>query len=382
MYSIEAVIALGEKNMMISAITTGPFDTKFSRSTMGEKEFTILYVDDEPNNLISFRASFRAYYNVLTASSAKDAIELMRSRAIMLIICDQRMPEITGVSLLEQIVPEFPDTIRMVLTAYSDVDAIISAINKGKIYQFISKPWNQDELKVIIDNALDAYKLKRENRDLIAEKIQLQVLTERQQKENILSQLETLKNQVNPHFLFNCLNTLSALVHEDTLSAEKFILKLTSVYRYVLEQKDNLLVKLEDELVFMRSFFFLQKIRFGDNIHLTEGEFSPTLLNYFIPPLALQVLVENAIKHNIISRDLPLSIEMSIDEEKFLILKNNYQKKESHISSTGIGLYNLRERYSFVTSRKPEFFVKDNSFYAKIPLLKHNMGKEIINPNL
>jgi CheY-like chemotaxis protein len=337
---------------------------------MDDKKFNILYVDDEPNNLVSFKASFRSYYNIYIASNGKEAIEIMKNENITLIICDQRMPEMTGVSLLEQLVPEFPDTIRMVLTAYSDVDSIINAINKGKIYQFITKPWNLDELKIIIDNALNTYQLRNENKDLIAERTKLQFLNERQQKENILSQLETLKNQVNPHFLFNCLNTLSALVHEDAEAAEKFILKLTNVYRYVLEQKDNVVVKLEDELTFMRSFFFLQKIRFGDNIHLEEKEISPLLLSYHLPPLAMQLLVENAIKHNIVSRDLPLTIEISADENKFLTVKNTYQKKENS-NSTGIGQYNLKERYSFITHRKPEFFIHENNYYAKLPLIKN-----------
>lgn len=279
------------------------------------------------------------------------------------------MPVMTGVQLLENVLKLYPDTIRMVITAFSDITSIIEAINKGKIYRYISKPWDEDELTIIIDHAVEAYYLKEENKRLVEDKARLQLLFERQQKENIISQLESLKNQVNPHFLFNCLNTLSALIHEDTDAAEKFILKLTNVYRYVLEQKDKSLVRLSDELEFMRSFFFLQKIRFGDNIYLKESETQASILNYYIPPLALQLLLENAIKHNIISKEKPLHIEVSVDEELYLVVKNNYQKKDSSNTSPGIGLNNLKERYSLITSRMPEFTIVSDYFVAKIPLV-------------
>lgn len=333
------------------------------------KTSNILYVDDELNNLISFKASFRNNYNIFTAQNGKSAIEIMKTHKILVIICDQKMPEMSGVELLEQVLELYPDTIRMILTAYSDVNSIIDAINKGKIYRYISKPWKEEELAIIINQALEAYFLKEENKNLVEDKAKLQLMYERQQKENVISQLESLKNQVNPHFLFNCLNTLSALIHEDTSSAEKFIIKLTNVYRYVLDQKDKFLVRLEDELQFMRSYFFLQKIRFGDNIHLSETSTSKSVSNYYIPTLALQLILENAIKHNIISADKPLYIEVSIDDELFLNVKNNYQKKENTGNSTGIGINNLLERYALITTTKPQFTIVNNSFVARIPLI-------------
>ena len=332
------------------------------------KKNNILYVDDESNNLISFKASFRNKFHIYTAQNGNDALEIMKTNKILVIICDQKMPGMSGVELLESVLAQYPDTIRMILTAYSDVNSIIDAINKGRIYRYISKPWNEDELTLIIEHALESYFLREENKKLVEDKARLQLLFERQQKENVISQLESLKNQVNPHFLFNCLNTLSALVHEDTEAAEKFIIKLTNVYRYVLDQKDKSLVRLDEELQFMRSFFFLQKIRFGENIHLSETGTSGNILNYYIPTLALQLLMENAIKHNIISHDKPLYIQVTVDEGLFLIVKNNYQKKEN-ANNTGIGLNNLRERYSLITSQMPEFTIVNNSFIARIPLI-------------
>ena len=129
----------------------------------------ILYVDDEEHNLTVFEAAFEDFYDVHTAASARAAMEVLRSTEIHLVIADQRMPEMTGVQLLEVVVRESPDIVRMILTGYVDVDAIIRAINAGRIYQYVTKPWDEKELKVVIDRALESYDLKRRNRALLEE---------------------------------------------------------------------------------------------------------------------------------------------------------------------------------------------------------------------
>lgn len=326
-------------------------------------------MDDEINNLISFKAAFRNFYNIFTAQSGKEALEIMKTNKIVIVISDQKMPGMSGVELLEIILKLYPDTVRMVLTAYSDVNTIIDAINKGNIYRYVSKPWIEDELKLIIDHAIESYNLKEENKKLIEDKARLQMLFERQQKENAISQLESLKNQMNPHFLFNCLNTLSAIIHEDTLLAEKFIIQLTNVYRYVLEQKDKSLIKLEEELNFLRSYFYLQKIRFGKSIELQEEINDFSFLNYYLPPLALQLLLENAIKHNVISNIKPLVIKVYIDENLNLVVNNNVQPKDNVGYSSGIGLQNLKTRYSLISSKSIEITNVNSVFQVKIPLI-------------
>lgn len=127
----------------------------------------ILYVDDEENNLKSFKATFRRYYNIFTAQSGKEALDILRNNPIKVVITDQRMPEMTGVQFLEAIIPEFPNTVRMILTGYSDVEAIIKAINTGRVYRYVTKPWEPDELKLIIDGAFKIYELEEHNRQLI-----------------------------------------------------------------------------------------------------------------------------------------------------------------------------------------------------------------------
>lgn len=335
---------------------------------MVEKKSRILYVDDEEQNLVAFRASFRRYYEIFTARSGRDAIELLRTQEVEVVISDQRMPGMTGVQLLEQILAEFPDPIRMVLTGYSDVEAIINAINKGKVSYYITKPWNPKELKLILENALEAQFLKRENKRLIQEKHELLIRSERQQKENIRSQFESLKNQVNPHFLFNSLNALAALVHEDPDLAERFITKLTKVYRYILEYRNVAVIALTEELRVIEDYCFLQEIRFGDSLEMVI-DIPEAVLGRMIPPLTLQILVENAIKHNVISRVRPLIVEIFVDEDEYLTVRNNYQKREESVASTGIGLLNLEGRYRYLTDRKTAFYLQDNAYIAKVPLL-------------
>ncbi len=134
-----------------------------------ENKFSILYVDDEEHNLIAFKAAFRREYNILTAISAKDGMDILKNNEVGLIITDQRMPEMTGVKFLEKVINEYPNPIRMILTGFSDVDAIIEAINGGRVFRYITKPWDQNELKMAIENAKQLFTLQTNNRLLIEE---------------------------------------------------------------------------------------------------------------------------------------------------------------------------------------------------------------------
>jgi len=132
-----------------------------------KKDFCILYVDDEAQNLVSFKATFRRDYKVLTATSGAEGIEIVRKNNVHLIISDQRMPEMTGVQFLEKMRAEYPDAIRMILTGFSDVEAIIDAINNGRVFRYITKPWNDTELRMAIENARQLYCLQQKNKDLV-----------------------------------------------------------------------------------------------------------------------------------------------------------------------------------------------------------------------
>lgn len=133
------------------------------------KNCNLLYVDDELNNLVSFKATFRQHYNVHIAQSAEEGMEILRTTSIQTIITDQRMPEVTGVQFLEHLIPHYPDPIRMILTGFSDIADIIQAINTGQVFRYITKPWDYHELKMTIDNALQLYLLQQENKNLLVD---------------------------------------------------------------------------------------------------------------------------------------------------------------------------------------------------------------------
>ncbi len=134
---------------------------------MAVEKFPLLYVDDEEHNLISFAATFRKEYKVFTAKTGEEGLNIMRSNEIKLVITDQRMPEMTGIEFLEKIIPEFPNAIRMILTGFSDVGVIIEAINSGRVFRYITKPWDENELRMTIENAKQVYGLQTSNRELM-----------------------------------------------------------------------------------------------------------------------------------------------------------------------------------------------------------------------
>lgn len=196
--------------------------------------------------------------------------------------------------------------------------------------------------------------------------------TERLRRENVESQLEGLRNQVNPHFLFNSLNTLTYLIPEDPQKAVQFVQMLSKVYRYILEIRDKKLIHLEEELQFLEAYNFLLKERFGENLQI-DLNIPDVIKNQQIVPLSLQILFENAIKHNIISSDKPLKIEV-FTEKEHLVIQNNLQKKKQTMPSTKVGLENIRNRYAFFSAEPVQVFSDDAYFRVHLPLLKNALS--------
>ena len=320
---------------------------------MNMEKQTILYVDDEADNLSAFKAVFRRQYNILLANSGQEAIGLLSDHSPKIIISDQRMPNMTGVEFFEKIKDKYPEAIRIVLTGYSDMQAIIDAINKGKIYHYVSKPWKADELKVIIDRALEAFDLRERNQEL--------------ERRSVQAQFEILKNQINPHFLFNSMNILASLIPIKPDMAVKFTKAFSKLYRSVLQLREQPLISLEEELEFVNDYFLLQKMRFDESLHL-DMQVSNEKLTDTLPPFALQILMENAVKHNIISENNPLKINI-FTENNCIVVENNFQPRGSTDESTGIGLENLKSRYAMLGSENIGVGEKDGKFIAKIPLI-------------
>lgn len=190
---------------------------------------------------------------------------------------------------------------------------------------------------------------------------------ERFKKENAEFRFESLRSQLNPHFLFNSLNTLSSLVFENQEKAGIFIRELADVYRYILEFREQELVKVSKELEMVRSYIYLVQLRFDQNLEMAVniGEKSGERM---IAPMTMQMLIENAIKHNVISKKKPLTIRI-YDEEKYLVVENNLQKKETKEYSSNVGLKNIQSRYGFLTNDKVEVLDDDKVFKVKIPLI-------------
>jgi len=189
------------------------------------------------------------------------------------------------------------------------------------------------------------------------------------QKENLQSQFEVLKQQVNPHFLFNSLNVLTSLIKIDPDLAEAFTERLSKVYRYVLENKEKDVVSLSTELEFLNAYLFLLEIRFMKKL-VVDIKIDKSYYDYQILPIAIQLLIENAIKHNTFSKARPLKIDVFVDDKNNLNIINNLNKRETQFASTGVGLENIIRRYALVSDKKPEFTQTNDLFVARLPLLK------------
>jgi sensor histidine kinase YesM len=194
------------------------------------------------------------------------------------------------------------------------------------------------------------------------------VKAERLEKENSQIRFETLKSQLNPHFLFNSLNVLSSLIKKDSDKAQNFVDEFSSVYRYTLDVIEKPVVELREEIDFAKSYLFLQKIRFDNAVDM-DINVDASKLNYFVPPLAVQTLLENAFKHNKATTDNPLKIKI-YNENDLLLVVNNLQPKIKSTDSKGIGLNNLRKRYELLGSQLPQFTVTEKEYVAKIPLIR------------
>ena len=186
---------------------------------------------------------------------------------------------------------------------------------------------------------------------------------------NLQTQFDSLKEQVNPHFLFNSLNSLSSLISTDAQKAEQFVEELSGVYRYLLTTNARKLNTLKEEIRFIQSYVFLLTTRFGDNLNVSI-ETAHGFESYLLPPLTLQLLVENAVKHNLVSREAPLYIRIFTTENGFLHVTNNLQKKRKGIISGKVGLSNIISKYQLLHQPDLEIKETEKEFIVILPLIK------------
>jgi sensor histidine kinase YesM len=201
---------------------------------------------------------------------------------------------------------------------------------------------------------------------------QAQVEAEHLKIQSIEARFDALRNQINPHFLFNSLNVLSTLVYKDPDTSARFIEQLSNVYRYLLFNQDQKLIPLREELEFLNSYIFLLKIRFQENLNV-DVRIQDEYKDRYIAPSTLQLLIENAIKHNVVSKRDPLTIRIYSENGQVparLVIQNNLQPKESQEPSAKLGLKNIQSRYDFLAGKEAVKIEKDAHFTVKIPLLE------------
>jgi two-component system, LytTR family, sensor kinase len=204
----------------------------------------------------------------------------------------------------------------------------------------------------------------------LAEKEKLQQLTLQQE-------FETLKSQVNPHFLFNCFNTLSSLISEDKKQAEIFLDELSKVYRYLLRNNEDGLSSLQTEIKFIESYYRLLKTRHGDAVQLSL-EIDKKYDHYLIPSLTLQMLVENAVKHNVLSKNKPLTIDIFTTPGNKLVVSNNLQLRTINVHSNKIGLDNIKTKYELLNYSGFQVLKDQKTFSVVLPLIWNKTADEKI----
>jgi two-component system LytT family sensor kinase len=187
--------------------------------------------------------------------------------------------------------------------------------------------------------------------------------------QQLRSELNVLKNQISPHFLFNSLNTLLALIHENPKLAAKFTEKLSQVYRYILKHKDKEIIMLKTELEFMMAYNYLLKMRFERSLVINVS-IEPDILEKYVAPLTVQMLVENAVKHNVVAISKPLTVDIYAENGKSLIVRNNLQSKTQGVESLKTGLENIRLRYKYLSDREVDIIESREHFMVALPLIE------------
>lgn len=238
---------------------------------------------------------------------------------------------------------------------------LIAPYREGIIRNLINNGLITIAINIVIVTIIEAWYYFINWRDSAIEQQKLQAKV-------ALARYESLKNQVNPHFLFNSLNVLSVLVKKDPPLAERFIDEFAKIYRHVLETNDREIITLSSEIEFAHSFLFLQKIRYGEGLQY-HFDIPSHAMRMLIVPLSLQLLLENAIKHNVITPDKKLEIRITVSGSH-LIVSNNLQLKNEQVWSSGLGLKNLTDRYNLITDDRPLFKISDRSYIAEIPLIE------------
>ncbi len=358
--------------------------------TTNKERIKILYVDDESRNLTAFKASFRRSYDIFTAISATEGAQLLQQHPVHIIIADQRMPQITGVEFFQSIRKTYPNAIRILLTGYTDVNIIVDAINKGEIFRFINKPWNEFEMHNAIKNAYELYTVRMQLYQKIEEleksnhELNRLVYSTshdlRSPLASIISIINLSKIESSPEDYANYFNMIEVCATR----MDTFILKIIEYYKSVRVNEDNTFIDFAQVVQECFDLCSIQNIKITFRQHITQPV--PFWSDYFRLSVVLNNLLSNAVKYQKPSEPNPvITIKVNVDVNYATIiiedngigiqaqnLENIFQmffRSTKNASGLGIGLYIVKEaviRLGGEIEVKSEFG-EGTSFHVQIP---------------
>jgi sensor histidine kinase YesM len=271
----------------------------------------------------------------------------------------------------------FKETAKLIVFQVFGLSIFVVLVELGEIYaveNFLKIPLTQSEKTTLIIGALLITFMISSIYASVAFFIQWKenlLRTQALEKANLEARYDTLRNQVNPHFLFNSLNTLLMLVNDNPV-ASRYVESISEIMRYMLQSRDKEAVLLRDELKIARDYVFIQQSRFGDKLQV-DFDVPEKFFHYAIPPLALQMLLENALKHNVVSKDDPLFVKVYTSENVYIVIENTIKAKLDKDASTGVGLDNIRNRYLHLTGKNIVVKQENGKFVVMLPLFEKSI---------
>jgi sensor histidine kinase YesM len=274
---------------------------------------------------------------------------------------EKKEEQIKALSQEKEII-QAKETREMIIRNFFIIAFILISVITFISFRSVARKQRTNRLLNIKNNQIEWQRSEIEKKNVALSEFNKELM-----KENVVARYETLKSKINPHFLFNSLSTLSSLIIKDPKTALEFVAKFSKLYRSIMEHGNSRLVTIREEIEVVESFVYLKKIRYGDALKLSIN-IPREHYNELIPPFALQLLVENATKHNIVSGEFPLKVTINY-ANNMIEVKNNYQPRTSPEPSTGLGQHSIIERYKYVTDLMPHFNMDAEYYIASIPTL-------------
>jgi two-component system LytT family sensor kinase len=273
--------------------------------------------------------------------------------------------------------PVFKETVKLIAFQVIALCVFVLLVELGEIYvaeHYLKVPMtHSDKTTLIIGSLLITFMISSIYSS-VAFFLQWKenlLRTQALEKANLEARYDTLRNQVNPHFLFNSLNTLLMLVNDNPV-ASKYVESISEIMRYMLQSQDKDAVLLRDEMKIARDYVFVQQSRFGDKLKV-EFDVHEQYFHYAIPPLALQMLLENALKHNVVSKEDPLFVKVYVLDNVYIVIENTVKAKIDKDPSTGVGLDNIRNRYLHLTGKNIVVKHDNGKFVVMLPLFEKSI---------